>query len=135
MTIDLPEDLFVSAFRCLAVVAVFGSLLASQFTSSMTDKLGGVLPADLFAQVKDNVGQAVGIAHQTDAAKPFAGQIVNAANDSFLGGLHLVGVVGAGITFLAAIGVVLFLPARARDEEPVVVLDEDAPAVVAATAG
>jgi hypothetical protein len=31
-------------------------------------------------------------------------------------GLHTVGLAAAGVTFLAALGVALFLPARARDE-------------------
>ena len=34
-----------------------------------------------------------------------------------MSGLHLIGLVAAGITLLAAIGVWLFLPARARDVE------------------
>ena len=70
-------------------VAVFGSLMASHFHSTITDKLGSVLPAGLFAQVKDNVGQAVGVATQSPAARPFSGQIINAANDTFVSGLHL----------------------------------------------
>ena len=98
-------------------VAVFGSLLASHFTSSMTDKIGGSIPAHVFAQVKDNVGHAVSVARGTAAARPFADRIIAAANDSFVSGLHLVALVAAGITVLAAIGVALYLPARARDDE------------------
>jgi EmrB/QacA subfamily drug resistance transporter len=99
-------------------VAVFGSLMASHFTSEMTDKLGGGgIPAQLFAQVKDNVGHAVAVATDVPAARQFADRIITAANDSFVSGLHLVAVVAAGITVLAAIGVAIFLPARARDDE------------------
>jgi EmrB/QacA subfamily drug resistance transporter len=97
-------------------VAVFGSLMASHFTSSITDKLGRALPPGLFAQLRDNVGEAVGIAKNATPARPFSGQIVSAAGDSFVSGLHLIGLVAAAITFVAAVGVVLFLPARARDE-------------------
>ena len=100
-------------------VAVFGSIMASHFTTSITGKLGGTLPAQVFAQVKDNVGQAIGAAHQGGPIRPFAPQIIRAANDSFVSGLHIVGVAAACITLLAAIGVALFLPARARDYEPV----------------
>src|SRR3954469_19693676 len=56
-------------------VAVFGSIMASHFHRAIADKLGGVLPAGLFAQVRDNVGQAVGVARQSPAARPFAAQI------------------------------------------------------------
>jgi EmrB/QacA subfamily drug resistance transporter len=98
-------------------VAVFGSLMASHFTSSMTEKIGGKIPAQLFAQVKDNVGHAVAIATESPVARPFANRIIAAANDSFVSGLHLVALVAAGITVIAAIGVALFLPARAREEE------------------
>ena len=45
-------------------VAVFGSIMASHFRGSISRALGGALPPQLFAQVKDNVGQAVGAAHQ-----------------------------------------------------------------------
>jgi len=96
-------------------VAVFGSLMASHFTSSFSDRLAGKIPAPLFAQVKDNVGQAAGIARNAPAAKPYAAQIIKAAGESFVGGLHTTGIVAACITLIAAIGVALFLPARARD--------------------
>jgi hypothetical protein len=99
-------------------VAVFGSLMASHFTTSMTEELGTSLPANLFTQVSDNVGQALGIAHQAPAALPFADQIIDAANSSFVSGLHLVALVGAGVTLLGAISVALFLPARAREDHP-----------------
>jgi hypothetical protein len=98
-------------------VAVFGSLMASHYTSEFTSKIGGTLPADVFNQVKDNVGQAVGVAVNSASAKPFAGQIITAANDSFISGMHLIGLVAACITFTAAVGVYIFLPARARGEE------------------
>jgi len=42
---------------------------------------------------------------------------VRAASRSFVSGLHIIGLVAAGVTFIAAIGVILFLPARARDDE------------------
>jgi EmrB/QacA subfamily drug resistance transporter len=114
-------------------VAVFGSLLASHFSSAMTQKLGGTVPAPLVAQVKNNVAEAVGVATQAAPARPFSGLIIPAAKDSFVGGLHLIGVVAAGITLVAAIGVARFLPARAIEE-----VDHDVTTVaepVAAVAG
>ncbi len=102
-------------------VAVLGSLLASHFTHTMTSRLSGVVPPKLLGLVSDNVGQAVGVVNdpRAKAAKPFAAQIVRAANDSFVGGMHIAFTVAAGITLLAAVGVARFLPARPRDEEPV----------------
>ncbi len=116
-------------------VAVFGSLMASHFTSSMTDKVGGLLPGALFAQVKDNISQALGIASRVPAAQPFRSQIVNAANDSFVSGLHIIGLVAALITMLAAVGVAIFLPARARDEVDIVSPASDLERVPVGAAG
>jgi EmrB/QacA subfamily drug resistance transporter len=93
-------------------VAVFGSILASHYTSSVTDKLGATVSGDVLASLKNNIGQAAGFTHGT-------GVLFRAASDSFVSGLHLIGLIAAGITFIAAVGVFLFLPHRARDEEPV----------------
>jgi Na+/melibiose symporter-like transporter len=101
-------------------VAVFGSLMASHFTKSMADNLGGVVPADVLGRLGDNVGQAISVAPTANG--PTA-QIIDSAKESFVSGLHVVGLVGAGVVFLAAIGVALFLPARARDEDVVVPAD------------
>jgi EmrB/QacA subfamily drug resistance transporter len=114
-------------------VAVFGSLMASHFHREITHKIGASLPAPLFAQVRDNVGQAVGIARQTPSGR-FSAQIVDAAGQSFVSGIHIIGLVAAGITLIAAIGVAKFLPARARDEDmvgPVQVFDSAATDAVA----
>jgi hypothetical protein len=92
--------------------------MASHFHSNIADKLGSTLPKGLFAQVRDNVGQAVGVANEAPAAKPFSTQIINAAHDTFVSGLHQIGLVAAGITLIAALGVWIFLPARAHDYEP-----------------
>ena len=98
-------------------VAVFGSIMASHFTSSITSKLGGFVPGQLLAAVSNNVGQAIGIAHQSSTPASLAGPIASAARTSFVSGLHIIGLAAAAVTLLAAIGVVLFLPARARDRE------------------
>src|SRR6476469_8401859 len=90
-------------------VAVFGSLMASHFHSAIRDKPGSTLPAGLFSEVKDNVGQAVGVAKASPDARPFSSQSITAAHDTFVSGLHQVGLVAAGITLIAAVGVWLFL--------------------------
>jgi len=56
-------------------VAVFGSIMASHYTSEVTSKLSAVLPPDLLSVVSDNVGRAAGVVQRGGAAKPFAGQI------------------------------------------------------------
>ncbi|MDQ1374215.1 MAG: hypothetical protein QOJ09_1553 [Actinomycetota bacterium] len=111
-------------------VAVFGSLMASHFTSTMTQKVAGTLPAPLLAQVRDNVGQAVGIARHGGSAQPYAGRILTAAGDSFVSGLHLIGPVAAAVTAAAAVGVFLFLPARGRDYEDVAAAGATEPVAV-----
>jgi EmrB/QacA subfamily drug resistance transporter len=101
-------------------VAVFGSIMASHFTSEVTSKLSGTLPPELLTVVRDNVGQAIGIANQGSSAQPFADQIIRASGESFVSGLHIVGIAAAGITLLAAIGVAIFLPSRAQPDTPVI---------------
>jgi hypothetical protein len=96
-------------------VAVFGSLMASHFTSSVRDGLRGVASTDVLRQIGDNVGQAVAVADQSPTVRPIASQVVGVAKESFVTGLHLVGFVAAAVTLLAAIGVAVFLPARASD--------------------
>jgi hypothetical protein len=80
------------------------------------------LPQGLLSNVRDNVSQATGIA-RSGGAQSFSAQILDAAGESFVSGLHIVGLVAAGITLLAAIGVAIFLPARALAEEPIVLED------------
>ena len=98
-------------------VAVFGSLMASHFTSGVASGLGGAVPPAIVTQIGDNVGQAVGVATDVPAAQPFATQILAVAKHSFVGGLHIIGYVAACVTGLATLGVVLFLPARARADD------------------
>lgn len=96
-------------------VAVFGSLMASHYTSAVVDKLTNAVPTPLLAQVKDNVGHAMSVAMDAPAARPYARQIIDAAGTSFTNGLHLVGLAAAVIILIAAIGVAIFLPARPKE--------------------
>jgi EmrB/QacA subfamily drug resistance transporter len=99
-------------------VAVLGSLLVSRYSSRVVHLLNGVVPAPLLAQVKGGIGQAVGTVAQNPQARPFATRIIHAANASFVSGFHLAAVASAVIIAIAATGVVIWLPARARDDEP-----------------
>jgi EmrB/QacA subfamily drug resistance transporter len=97
-------------------VAVLGSLLASRYSSSISGKLEHVVPTGIFDLVNNNVGQAVGVAHQNLAARAWGTQIIDAASSSFVSGMHVAFTVAACVTTIAAIGVYKFLPARHRDE-------------------
>ena len=65
-----------------------------------------------------SVGRAVGVVN--DPAHPVAAniraEVVNAAHQSFIGGLHLASLIAAGIVLIAVVGVLVWLPARAVDE-------------------
>jgi hypothetical protein len=99
-------------------VALLGSLLASRYSSRMVHLLGGVIPAQVLAQVKGGIGQAVAAIAQNPQAKPFSAQVRAAADSSFISGFHLAAVVAAAVIAIAAAGVVIWLPARARPADP-----------------
>lgn len=107
-------------------VAVFGSVMASHFTSSITSKLDGHVPARLLAAVSNNIGQTIGISNDPHTSPALASQIADAARESFISGLHVIGIAAAAVTLLAAIGVALFLPARALPEAQPVPTDHEA---------
>src|SRR5205807_6834404 len=98
-------------------VAVLGSVLASQFGANMSNALKGTVPAQLLGQARDSIGAALGLARDVPAARPFAPQLVDAARQSFISGLHTSVVVGAVIMLLGAAAVVRWLPARAPDDD------------------
>ncbi len=102
-------------------VAVLGSLLSSHYRPSLNSALGGKAPAALVKAASDSVGRAVGVAN--DPAHPVGArlraEIVSAAHQSFIGGLHLASVVAAGIVLIAVAGVLIWLPARAVDESEI----------------
>ena len=64
---------------------------------------------------RDSVGRAIDVVSRP-AGAPFRAQIIAAAHQSFIGGLHLASVVAAIIVLIAAAGVLRWLPARAVDE-------------------
>jgi Na+/melibiose symporter-like transporter len=99
-------------------VALLGSILSSQYGANVSNALRGHVPDSLLAGARDSVGAAVGLS-QKAAARPFAAQIVDAAHHSFVSGMHSAVLVAAGIVVIGAVGVLRFLPARARDVEPV----------------
>jgi EmrB/QacA subfamily drug resistance transporter len=95
-------------------VALLGSILASAFRPRVQDLLHGHVPGSLLGKVEDSLGSALGVARDDRAAHAFAGRIVDAAQHSFVSGLHAAVLVAAAIAVIGGIGVVIWLPARAR---------------------
>jgi hypothetical protein len=84
----------------------------------LTSRLSGKVPSGLLDRAKESVGSAINIARNVPEAKPFAPQIVDAARESFVSGLHFAAVLAIFVLLVAAALVARFLPARATDEEP-----------------
>jgi Na+/melibiose symporter-like transporter len=95
-------------------VALFGSILSSRYASSITSALHDKVPASLIGPAKDSVGHALSLAQEARAAR-FAPEIVSAAQQSFVSGLHVAVVVGAVVIVVGALAVLRWLPARAAD--------------------
>jgi EmrB/QacA subfamily drug resistance transporter len=100
-------------------VAVLGSVLSSRYGPSLASALAGKVPAPLIASARDSVGRAVGAVN--DPAHPVSArlrtEVVTAAHHSFIGGLHLASLIAAAIVMIAVVGVLVWLPARAVDEQ------------------
>jgi DHA2 family multidrug resistance protein-like MFS transporter len=95
-------------------VALLGSILASAFRPKVGDLLHGKIPAALLGKVEDSLGSALGVARNSPPARPFAARIVDAAQHSFVTGMHAAVLVAAAIAVIGGIGVLIWLPARAR---------------------
>jgi Na+/melibiose symporter-like transporter len=99
-------------------VAVMGSILSSHYGPKLTSLLAGKVPSTIIASARDSVGRAV--ATVSDPQHPVTAQIhaqvVAAAHQSFIGGMHLAAIVAAAIVGIAIAGVVIWLPARALPE-------------------
>jgi len=121
-------------------VAVLGSILSSRYGPHLAAELAGKAPVPIITIARDSVGRAVGVV--SDPAHPVpAGlrtEVINAAHQSFIGGLHLASVVAAVIVLVAVVGVLKWLPARAieltgSDEARVPLVDPEPVAATAAT--
>ena len=95
-------------------VALLGSILASAFRPKVGDLLRSHVPGSLLAKVEDSLGSALGVARDNPSARPFAARIVDAAQHSFVTGMHAAVLVAAAIAVIGGIGVLIWLPARAR---------------------
>jgi EmrB/QacA subfamily drug resistance transporter len=108
-------------------VGVLGSLVATVFSNRFVHLVGRSVPPSLVGQAKGGIGKAFDVVANDPASRPYAAQILSAARASFVSGLHLAVVVAAAVIALAAVGVITWLPARARDDEPTGAADEDSP--------
>lgn len=98
-------------------VAALGSVLSSGYRHSVSHAAAAQhLPAAVVKAIGDNVGQAVGVA-QSGHAGPYAAAVTAIARQGFVSAFHTADVVGAFVVALAAVGVVIWLPAWATGED------------------
>lgn len=93
-------------------VAVLGSLVSSGYTDRMAGAVAG-LPQQVQALAAGSLGGAMAIAEQAGAA---GAALVAAAQAAFMAAMSSAMVVGAGITFLTMILVMVALPNRRTTE-------------------
>jgi EmrB/QacA subfamily drug resistance transporter len=99
-------------------VAVFGSILASRFTSGLSHAPAlAHLPAAVASQARTGITDAI-TASQLPAAAPYRAALVSVAKHSFVDGFHSAAYIGAAIIFFASLGVIRWLPARDPREYP-----------------
>ncbi|MGQ0618090.1 MAG: DHA2 family efflux MFS transporter permease subunit [Acidimicrobiia bacterium] len=112
-------------------VAVLGSIMSSVYGNKVADSLVGVDP-NVVDQASDNVGQAVGFALNAPIPDELAAQVIRAAQESFVSGLHIAAIIAGVVTTLAAVGVLFLLPSRGEEHEDNIVDLGDPPDSVAA---
>jgi hypothetical protein len=105
-------------------VAVIGSVLASTYGSAIGDFLSGTgAPPDAIEAAEGSIGGAFAVAENlqtlpvpnaTDAAQA----LISTANDAFVDAMHWGLLVAAISTFIGALVVAVFLPARAEHAGP-----------------
>ena len=97
-------------------VAVIGSVFSSIYSSKVGDALvGRPVPPGILQGVKDSVGFALGAAGRLGGVA--GAQLAAAARAAFVDGMHAGFVVAGLVAIAAAVGVVIWLPARARRED------------------
>ncbi|MCI0636321.1 MAG: DHA2 family efflux MFS transporter permease subunit [Actinobacteria bacterium] len=99
-------------------VAVLGSIMASVYGGRILDALSGTpLPDGLRAAAGDSLPAALQIAGQVGGSGGEA--MALAAQDAFVSAFQIGSVVTGAVALAGAVIAFLFLPARAKDEEPV----------------
>lgn len=106
-------------------IAIVGSLATSHYRSHVGDAFGGQLagvPHPLRASISDQIGRAVGAAHQLPDA--LGRVVIGVADRAFVSGMHLAALIGCSVVVIAIIAVAAFIPA----DTAAVVPTEDVPA-------
>ena len=86
-------------------VALVGSLFSSVYGARLADGAFAAVGGGRLEQAKDSVAVAIGMAHSDPS-------LVNAAQDSFLSGLHAACLLVAGVCFAGALAATVALPGR-----------------------
>ena len=94
-------------------VAIIGSVLASTYGSKVGDAVAGQpIPSGVANDAKNSLGFALQTASQIGG--PAGSSLANTARTAFVDGMHQGYLVGAAVLIVAAIGALIWLPARAR---------------------
>ncbi len=105
-------------------VALLGSLMATKYLSEVKSGLNlAALPPAARGSVTSNLTHAIATSKTLPAT--IGARVEAVAKNAFMSGMHLAVLVAACIMIVAAVGVFLWLPARAPQvDEPVVVVDD-----------
>jgi DHA2 family multidrug resistance protein-like MFS transporter len=106
-------------------IAILGTLGTAIYRVQVDDGIPAAVPADAAEAARDTLGGAVAAAEELPAA--LAGPLLDAANEAFVQGFHVVALVSAIIAVLAAVGAAVFL----RHVRPATPEQADTPAVAA----
>jgi EmrB/QacA subfamily drug resistance transporter len=94
-------------------VAILGSLLSSTYAAHVRPLLNAI-PADRRAEASDSIVKTMAVARET--LGPAAEPVIRGARVAFTDSMGTVALVAAAFAMLGALAVVLFLPARGREE-------------------
>ncbi|HEY2430672.1 MAG TPA: MFS transporter, partial [Acidimicrobiales bacterium] len=107
-------------------VAVLGSILASRYHAAVLRSAAARhVPGVVTNLLKGDVGSAITAVHAGKAGA-LAGTATTIARQGFVSAFHDAAALGAVAMLIAAVGVVVWLPARASDEERPVAVFTDA---------
>jgi DHA2 family multidrug resistance protein-like MFS transporter len=99
-------------------VAVVGSVMSSLYGPHLADSLGALgVPSAAVDAARESVVAGLAVVGQLPAS--VQATAADAVRQSFMDGLQAGSLVAAGATALAAVGVLIFLPARHRVDSPV----------------
>jgi len=96
-------------------VAVVGSVMSSLYGSRLSDSLSALgVPATVIDSARQSVVAGLSVTGQLPAS--VSATATDAVRQAFMAGLRAGSLVAAGATAIAAMAVLIFLPARHRDE-------------------